>query len=168
MFSLIIIEETTMNSEIVIDEGTELSIAAAQFLEDLKYGRQKVTFGSETKTVVIKESKLINKKLIISFVAICFLVFYGMFEFSKPLVTGFVTNNNQANRKKFDNSTLLFYSCEDQSVYRCKTDKEGDFSIRLPKGLYRVSSIVSGKEIKSPFKLDCVESIRVRVFIPYY
>lgn len=168
MFPLIIIEETTMNSEITIDEGTEISIVAAQFLEDLKRGKQRVKFGSETKTLVVKESKLINKKTIISFVAILSLFFYSAIEFSKPSITGFITNNRfDSKRKRLDNSKVLFYSHEDDSVYTCYTNGEGDFSIRLPKGEYSVSAIVNDKKMKSAIKLECVESRRIRVVIPY-
>jgi hypothetical protein len=156
-----------MNSEITIDEGTKLSIAAAQILEDLKYGRQRVKFG-ENKAVVIKESKLINKKIIISFAAILSLFFYSAIEFSKPSITGFITNNRfDSKRKKLDNSKVLFYSHEDDSVYTCYTNAEGDFSIRLPKGEYSVSAVVNDKEIKSTMKLKCVESDGFRVCVPY-
>lgn len=142
------------------------SVVAAQTLEALETGRIAIRFGSQNKKIAQSKAKLLTKKTIILSVLVCLSIFYFGIEFSKPLITGFITNNRfDSKRKRLNNSKVLF---ENEKVYICYTNEEGNFSIRLPKGEYGVSAIVDEKELKSPIKLKCVESNKIRVFIPYW
>lgn len=61
------------------------------------------------------------------------------------------------------NSLIVFKSKECGAEYECKTDKEGDFFIRLPCGSYKVYRREGGRMIRSPSVIVCESDIKCRV-----
>lgn len=119
--------------------GTPVAKIAAQLLEDAKQGRRSynVKFGSEIEKEIlasISERKT-NFKVWVLLIAFCVVgIYYGL-EYSKNKVTGFAVDA-KSGLLMFD-STVVFHNMENEKQYTCKTNKRGDFNIRLPSGNYK-------------------------------
>jgi hypothetical protein len=150
--------ETTLESPV--------STIAKEVLEDIKYGRKKIKFGSQIKTISQPKPKknYFNKLIILIFLFIISVA--SVIEYSKCTITGFSASNGES---ILPNANLEFHNMNSNKVYYVKSSKEGDFRIRMDKGTYKVCSKdpniqESYKDPKtSPIRVKIKESTNIRV-----
>jgi hypothetical protein len=114
-------------------ERTKVSLLAEQCLDDIRNGRTHKFKKKEE--IEIKEKP--RSQIIPLFILFCFLctgIFYG-FELTKNKVTGFAVAKDS---KKLKDSKVVFYCIKSEKSYSCWTDKDSNFSTRLPNGDYKV------------------------------
>jgi hypothetical protein len=121
---------------------TKVSIAAEQLLDDIIKGKQTYNkkFGSQIEKEIlasdfdVPEIK-INFKVWILLIALCIGGVYYITEYSKHKVTGFAVESKEG--LLMLNSTVVFHNVENEKQYTCKTNRRGNFQIRLPSGNYK-------------------------------
>jgi len=122
-----------------IEGRTPVSIIADQVLKDLINGTRKYTRPkSKIENIVAldaqKKSRT-NFRACILLLAFCVVVIYCGIEYCKNKVTGFAVDA-KSGLLMFD-STVVFHNMENEKQYACKTNKRGNFNIRLPSGNYK-------------------------------
>ena len=126
-----------------VDGRSAVAMAAAQMLEDTKYGkRYNVKFGSEIEKEILASGVITstperknNFKAWVLLIAFCVVGIYYGIEYSKNKVTGFAVESKKG--LLMVNSTVVFHCVENEKQYTCKTNRRGNFEIRLPSGNYK-------------------------------
>jgi hypothetical protein len=141
--------ETTLESPV--------STIAKEVLEDIKYGRKKIKFGSQIKTISQPKPKKNYFKLII-LIFLFIMPLAAMIEYQKCTITGFSTSNGKS---ILPNANLEFHNMNSNQVYYIKSSKEGDFRIRMDKGTYKVCS--KDPNVQESYKDPKTSPIRVKI-----
>ena len=148
---------------------TKVSIAAEQLLDDIIKGKQTYSkkFGSELEkeilAPVVEENKT-GLKTWILLIALCAGgVYYGI-DYSKHKVTGFAVESKEG--LLMINSTVVFHCVENEKQYTCKTNRRGNFEIRLPSGNYKfwVKNHGSLETARSEITVDGESNYKVTSF----
>jgi len=116
-------------------ERTKVSLYIDQYLDDIKNGRG---YKYKKKEPVIEIKEKPRSQIILLLVLFCFLgtgIFHGFEFLTKNKVTGFAVEKDS---KKLINSKVIFYCINSEKSYSCWTDKDSNFSTRLPNGDYKV------------------------------
>ena len=79
-------------------------------------------------------------------------------EYSKCLVTGFTAVNGEG---VFSDANLEFHNMNSSEIYYIKSSKEGDFKLRLKKGVYKVCS--KDQNVEEFYKNPETSPIRVKI-----
>jgi hypothetical protein len=117
----------------VLEGRTPISLIAAQILEG-RYVRPRIEIEKEILVSDISEKKS-SLKIWVLLIALCIGGIYCFFEFSKHNITGFAVESKKG--LLMVNSTVVFYCVENEKQYACKTNRRGNFEIRLPSGNYK-------------------------------
>jgi hypothetical protein len=146
----------------VLEGGTPISLIAAQILEG-RYVRPRIEIEKEILASDISEKKSTLKTWVL-LIALCIGGIYCFFEFSKHNVTGFAVESKEG--LLMFNSTVVFYEVESEKQYTCKTNKRGDFHIRLPSGTYKfwVKDHGSLETARSKVTVDGESNYRITSF----
>ena len=127
-----------------LEGRTAVATIAAQLLEDAERGTRSynVKFGSEIEKEILASGVITstperktNFKVWVLLIAFCVVGIYYGIEYSKNKVTGFAVESKEG-LLMFD-STVVFHCVENEKQYTCKTNKRGNFEIRLPSGNYK-------------------------------
>lgn len=134
------------------------STTAREILEDIKYGRTRnVKFGSQ---IQLKKppAKIRFKETILTTLLFVFSVFAIKEWYSKYTVNGFSALNGQG---VLPNVSLEFHKIDSNEVYRVKSSRDGDFSLRLTKGTYKVCS--KDENFQKDYRNPKTTPIRVKI-----
>lgn len=152
-------------NEIIYENSSSV---ARKIIEDYRKGV--VLLGSQKQKKQTNKVSQINKfnSMYLTLVLCLFIFYYCYFIAGKYTINGFVIMDN---KELFKNQQLAFYNTDTQTTTICRTDKDGEFKIRLTQGKYRVYG--KGEEISkvnqnaqaSLVNLEINSSARYRVTI---
>ena len=145
-----------------VEGRTPIALIAEQILEG-RYVRPRIEIEKEILVSDIDEKKS-SLKIWVLLIALCIGGIYCFFEFSKNKVTGFAVESKKG--LLMVNSTVVFCETESEKQYTCKTNRRGNFEIRLPSGNYKfwVKNHGSLETARSEITVDGESNYKVTSF----